>query len=91
MTPLEALNEATNIEYGPYILAKLRALGFAIVPVEADEATIERMARAMKPISWTGPPHERDIGGMYARKWSIEDARAAYAAITAPSDSETKK
>lgn len=89
MTPLEALSRATDKYLPENVLDDLRALGFVIVPVEADEATIERMAKAL---FWNSVYHGYDketLKSEWFRTNSIHRAnsRAAYAAITAsPSD-----
>ena len=74
MTPLDALSRATDKYLPDTVLDDLRALGFVIVPVEATEEMIERMAKGM---------------GFFNQKRAAELARAAYAALTASPASET--
>jgi len=75
MTPLDALSRATDKYLPDTVLDDLRALGFVIVPVEATEEMIERMAKG---------------AGFFNQKRATELARAAYATITAPSTTEIK-
>ncbi len=81
MTPAEALGtvlEATTsnkwAEAPAEIIARLRALGFAIVPLEADETAIERIA----DVFYEANPVDLDSGQLSTF------ARAAYAAMISP-------
>lgn len=84
MTPAEALSQATAYwteeGYPDRQLARLRSLGFVLVPIEPDEATVERGAKAV----YTAQTGRRS--GHYSWPAYTEHARAAYAAMVAPQD-----
>lgn len=73
MTPAEALDTAMKATWDDEpetMIGRLMFLGFAIVPIEPDEAAIERVAKAI----------DRESGGKHWKEFR-KDARATYAAV----------